>query len=181
MAVACPHLAISGSLSMHWYCVHTRPIRESQTAGFLNTHFGLDVYFPRLKQRKTIRRVRREVISPLFPRYLFCRFDLSVHYRAVRYAPEVISIVSFGDQPVVVGDALIQELKGWAGDEVDLISADQDLHPGETVEVTDGPMQGLRAVVLHAKNDRERVTVLLALLECPAQMVIDRSKLVKIT
>jgi transcriptional antiterminator RfaH len=164
---------------LNWYCIQTRPAKERRTASFLVTHFGMEVYFPRIRQRKTIRRVRREVVSPLFPRYLFCRFDAGVHLRAVRYTSEVTSVVSFGGRPAVVADSLIGELKSWAGDEVDLIVADPDFRPGETVEVVDGPMQGLRAVILHAKNDRERVTVLLSLLAAPVQLVIDRSKLSK--
>jgi transcriptional antiterminator RfaH len=164
---------------LYWYCIQTRPAKERRTAAFLGAHYGMEVYFPRIRQRKTIRRVRREVVSPLFPRYLFCRFDAGVHLRAVRYTSEVTSVVSFGGRPAVVADSLIGELKRWAGDEVDLIVADPDFRPGETVEVVDGPMQGLRAVILHAKNDRERVTVLLSLLAAPVQMVIDRSKLSK--
>ena len=42
-----------------------------------------------------------------------------------------------------------------------------------------GPMQGLRATILHAKSDRQRVTLLLSLLESPVQMVIDRTKVAK--
>jgi transcriptional antiterminator RfaH len=170
----------SGVVSgLNWYCIQTRPAKERRTAAFLGTHFGLEVYFPRLRQRKTIRRVRREVVSPLFPRYLFCRFDAGIHLRAVRYTSEVTSVVSFGGRPAVVADSLVGELKSWAGNEVDLIVADPDFRPGETVEVMEGPMQGLRAVILHARNDRERVTVLLSLLAAPVQLVIDRSKLSK--
>ena len=115
---------------MNWYCIQTRPSKEGPTAGFLNTHFGLEVYFPKLKRRKTIRRVWREVVSPLFPRYLFCRFDPAMHFRAVRYASDVSGVVSFGDRPAVVSDDLIRELKDWAGDQLDLISADQDFRVG---------------------------------------------------
>jgi len=164
---------------MDWYCIQTRPTKELQAAGFLRAHFGLEVYFPRLKRRKTIRRVWREVVSPLFPRYLFCRFDPGVHYRAVRYASDVSSVVSFGDRPSIVSDDLIRELKNWAGEQLDLISADEDFRTGDSVQIVAGPMQGLRATILHARNDRQRVAVLLSLLECPAQMVIDRSQLAK--
>jgi len=164
---------------MNWYCIQTRPAKEAQTAGFLYTNFGLEVYFPRLKRRKTIRRVRREVVSPLFPRYLFCRFDLADHYRAVRYAADVSSVVSRGSRPAVVSDDLILELRNWAGDQLDLIAADEDFRVGETVQVVSGPMQGLRATILHAPSDRQRVAVLLSLLQCSAQMVIDRSMIAK--
>jgi transcriptional antiterminator RfaH len=169
----------NSAATMHWYCLQTRPTKEMQAAGFLYTHFGLEVYLPKLKRRRTIRRVWREVISPLFPRYVFCRFDPAIHFRAVRFASDVTNIVSFGDRPAIVSEDLIRELKGWAGDQLDLISADQDFRAGDSVQVVAGPMQGLRATILHAKSDRQRVTVLLSLLESPAQMVIDRSKLAK--
>jgi len=165
---------------MNWYCVHTRPQKEEQAAGYCRETLGLETYYPRLRRQKTIRRVRRVVTGPLFPRYLFCRFDLAPHYRAVRYAPEVIDVVSFGGNPAVVEDALIEELRGWAGEGVDVITLQPSLRPGDRVEITDGPMRGLQAVILHGRDDRERVTVLLSILECRAQMMISRTQLARI-
>jgi transcription antitermination factor NusG len=49
------------------------------------------------------------------------------------------------------------------------------------VEITDGPMQGLQAVILHETNDRERVAVLLSILECGAKMMINRSQLARVS
>lgn len=164
---------------MNWYCVHTKPRKEKQVAAYLDERLSLETYFPRLKQRKTIRRVRRLVTGPLFPRYLFSRFDFSANYRAVRYAPDVIDVVSTGGRPAIVGDQLIGELKRWAGEAVDLITLQPDLSPGDRVEITDGPMRGLPAVILHIKNDSDRVAVLLSILECGAQMIINRSQLAR--
>ena len=45
------------------------------------------------------------------------------------------------------------------------------------MEVIDGPMRGLEAVILHDRSDRDRVAVLLSILECGAQMMISRSQL----
>ncbi len=165
---------------MNWYCVHTRPLKEESAVSYYQETLGLETYYPRLRRQKTIRRVRRIVTGPLFPRYLFCQFDLAAHYRAVRYAPEVIDVVSFGGKPAVVEDALIEELRSWAGDGVDVITLQPSLRPGDRVEITDGPMRGLQAVILHGRDDRERVTVLLSILECRAQMMISRTQLSRI-
>ena len=165
---------------MNWYCIHTRPVKENQSAMYLQAMLGLETYFPRLKRQKTIRRVRRIVTRPLFPRYLFCRFDPSLRYRAVRYAPDVIEVVRFGEHPAVVDDGIIEALKNWAGDALDVITIQPDLRPGDLVEITDGPMRGLQAVILNSKNDCERVTVLLSILECGARMMIDRSQLARV-
>jgi transcriptional antiterminator RfaH len=165
---------------MNWYCVHTKPLKEPQASVYFNETLELETYFPRLRQQKTIRRVRRIVTKPLFPRYLFCRFDLGTRYRAVRYAPDVIDVVSFGEQPAVVEDTIIDELKGWAGEGVDVITIQPGFKPGERVEVIDGPMRGLEAVILHDRSDRDRVAVLLSILECGAQMMISRSQLARV-
>jgi transcriptional antiterminator RfaH len=165
---------------MNWYCVHTKPLKEPQIVTYLDESLGLETYFPRLRRQRTIRRVRRIVTNPLFPRYLFCRFDLSTQYRAVRYAPDVIDVVSFGEQPAVVDDAVVDELKGWAGEGVDVITIQPGFRPGERVQVIDGPMRGLEAVILHDQSDRDRVAVLLSILECGAQMMISRSQLARV-
>lgn len=166
---------------MNWYCIHTRPCKESQVAVHLKATLGRDTYFPKLTRKKIIRRVKRIVTCPLFPRYVFCRMDLSAHYRAVRYAPAVIDIVRFGEHPAIVAESLIEELMSWAGEAVDLIAMQPLLRPGEFVEITGGPMQGLRATVLNQRNDGERVAVLLSMLKYGAQMVIDRSQLARVS
>lgn len=165
--------------SVNWYCVHTKPNAEHQVTRYFSERLGLETYFPRLKQKKTIRRVRRSITGPLFPRYLFVRYELSSHYRAVRFAPEVIDVVSRGTSPVIVSELLIEQLKKWAGETIDLISIQPDLSPGDRVEITDGPMRGLPAVILHASNESDRVAVLLSILQCSPKMLISRSQLAK--
>lgn len=162
---------------MHWYCVHTKPTKEEQAARYLQDVLGLERFLPRLRQRKTIRRVRRVVVRPLFPRYLFCRFDPANHFRAVRHAPEVLDIVSYGGRPTVVDDSLVTDLQSWSGDSVDVISLLPELQAGDRVEITDGPLKGLHASVLFEMTDRERVAVLLDLLDCGARATLDRSQL----
>jgi transcription antitermination factor NusG len=99
----------------------------------------------------------------------------------VRYAPDVIDVVTFGERPAIVNDGMIEELKAWAGESVDIITLQPCLGPGDLVEITDGPMQGLQAVILHETNDRERVAVLLSILECGAKMMINRSQLARVS
>jgi transcription antitermination factor NusG len=162
---------------VNWFCIHSKPQKESQIANYCREKLGLETYYPRLRQTKTIRRVRRSVTSPLFPRYLFCRFDLSLAYRAVRYAPDVLDLVHTGSEPSVVSDALIDDLRSWAGEELDVITICSPLTAGDTVEVVDGPMRGLSAVILHASDDRDRVAVLLTILQHGAQMTLSRSQI----
>ena len=164
---------------MNWYCLHTKPLKEVQTSAYLTDTLGLETYFPRLKRQKVVRRIRRVVIRPLFPRYLFCRFDANFQYRAARYAPDVIDVVRFGEQPAVVSDSILADLKTWAGEAVDIITIEPQLGLGDTVTVKEGPMRGLQAVIVRESSDRDRVAILLSTLECGAQVMIGRSQLQK--
>lgn len=165
---------------VNWYCLHTKPKREVAVAGYCSTSLGLETYLPRLQQHRTIRRVRRLVTSPLFPRYLFCRLDLGAHYRAVRYAPDALDLVHLGSGPAPVPDTLIGDLKGWAGAEGDLLRLPPPLRPGDPVEVTDGPMRGLSAVILRAEEEKDRVAILLSVLQTGIPATISRTQLRKV-
>ena len=168
------------SFAPQWYCVHTHPRKEAAVADFLRSRLGLEVYFPRLEQQRTIRRVRCTVTGPLFPRYCFCRFDLAHAYRAVRHAVDVAAVVSFGGRPALVPDELIADLKGWAGEAVNLIRLRPALRAGDRVAIVRGAMRGLEAVVGGELNDQERIAVILALLEREVHVTIDRNQLERI-
>jgi transcriptional antiterminator RfaH len=168
-------------LPMHWYCLHTKPLKEAQIVEYLGQTLALETYFPKLRQSKVIRRVRRVVTRPLFPRYLFCRFDPSLQYRAVRYAPDVIEVVHFGEQPTIVAPGIIDTLRSWAGDSVDVLTVRPPLKIGDTVSITDGPMRGLEAIIVQERSDSDRVAVLLATLQFQAQVLISRSQLERVS
>jgi len=106
--------------------------------------------------------------------------EISTDYRAVRYAPEVIDVVKFGEDPAIVGESMIDDLKRWAAEAMNLLTLKPLLGPGDVVEVTEGPMQGLQAVILSQRNDQDRVAVLMSMLKYGAQMIISRSQLARV-
>lgn len=162
---------------MNWYCLHTRPRKESQVAAYCRSQLALEAYLPQLREYRTIRRVRRVVVAPLFPRYVFCRFNAGRCFRSVRYAPDVIDVVQFGGKPAIVADPLITDLKAWAGEIMDVTAARSDFRVGDTVRIAAGPLCGLSAVILHAENDCARVEILLSLLRHDARLAIHRDQL----
>ena len=163
---------------MNWYCIHTKPQRENYAAEQLAENLSLEVYFPRLRRQKIIRRMRREVTEPLFPQYLFCRFDLATEYRAVRYTREVIDVLNFGQSPAIVSETLIEDLKTWTC-EASKMSTQPIFSSGDRVEIIDGPMQGLEAVIMRERSGGDRVAVLLSILGCDAQLTIRSCLLAK--
>lgn len=161
---------------MKWYCIHTKPKKEIFVEKLLKEELSLETYFPRIKRRKTIRRVKREVLEPLFPRYLFCRLSLAHSYRAVTYSRDVIGLVTSGSKPTEVHETIIQKLREWAGDSSDIITLEpQTIKKGDLVKITEGPMQGLEATFLNEATQEERVAILLNLMNREVSLKIDRA------
>ncbi len=95
----------------HWYAVYTQPRNEERAHEHLARQ-GFEVFLPRyLKRRSHARRVT-VAPAPLFPRYLFVSFDASQQrWRAIRSTRGVIDLVSNGDTPVPVPEAVINEIE----------------------------------------------------------------------
>jgi transcriptional antiterminator RfaH len=96
----------------------------------------------------------------MFPGYLFARFDFRAFHREIRQSPGVSGFVQFGERLALLPDALISEIRiRTGGDEIVEIS--RALEPGQEVQITQGPFQGLKALVTRVITARERVEILI--------------------
>lgn len=164
-------------MGIHWYAIHTKPRQEQMALTSLERE-GIETFYPKLRRRRTIRRVRKWVVGPLFPSYIFGRFDAEVSGRLVRYANGVVSIVSFGNRPAVVDEAIIAAIRHHAEEDVVTVLP-PPLRPGELVEVRDGPLRGLQGIFEREMSDRERVVVLLNVLAKGARVELHRDQIQK--
>jgi transcriptional antiterminator RfaH len=96
----------------------------------------------------------------MFPGYLFARFDYMMFNRRIRQRPGVTGFVQFGDRLALLPDLLVTEIKDRTGEE-EIVEVNQTLAPGQTVEVTQGPFQGLEAVVTRVITAKDRVEILI--------------------
>lgn len=147
----------------NWYCLHAKRYKENWVARQL-TESCEEVYLPLLRERRLVRRQLVWRVEPLFPGYLFARFMMAERFRTVRYTPGVVTVVSTHEAgPIEVDQAIISILRQHSCNgyiEVQPAS----FSPGEELEVTEGPFQGLRALFQQELKAGERVAVLLELL-----------------
>jgi transcriptional antiterminator RfaH len=150
----------------HWYCVKTRANKEASVESLLRTRLGVETYFPKWKCRRPVAGTLRWVVRPLFPTYLFARFDLETNQRNVTFARDVQKIVSFGEGPAPVGDSLIDDLKGYSVEAGgDLFQAEHRFKPGDEVIVEAGVFKKWRGLFERELSDGQRVAILLNLLQ----------------
>lgn len=147
-----------------WYVVHTQPNGEERARHNLERQ-GFEVYLPRyLKQRRHARRVEL-VRRPLFPRYMFVRFDPErAQWRSINGTFGVAHLVSQGERPVTAPNRVIEAIKA-RHDEDDLVvlNSPQSFRPGQKLEIVDGPL-ALQSGLFQRLTDNERVVLLLDLL-----------------
>jgi transcriptional antiterminator RfaH len=146
-----------------WYCVRCQAKHEHIAAAHLDHKPGIEVYLPRIRFKRSTRQGPVWFTEPLFPNYLFARFDLACSLKLVHHARGVRGVVHFGDQwPQVPSDTIDQLRATIGGHEVHVL--DQELQPGESVVVSGGAFHDLSAVVTRVMAGRDRVAVLLQFL-----------------
>jgi transcriptional antiterminator RfaH len=156
---------------MNWYVVRTKRQQERLTAFHLG-QLSIETFLPLLKHRKTLRNIERPVVEPLFPRYLFAKFDMKERYRAVSFSKGVHKIVEFGSKPAEVSDALIDGIKLRMTDGY-IVSETERFRRGQVVQIAGGPLAGLEAVFIKELKDQHRVLLLLRTLGLHAKLTMD--------
>ena len=160
---------------MQWYAVYTKPKSEDAVAGSLE-NAGIEVFNPRLKQKKYVQGAYRNKISPLFPCYVFVKFEPLTSAWMIKYTRGVRRIVG-GDMPWPVSDEIIDLIRAQEEDGIITIKPPQ-LKYGDSVAINDGPLSGLKGIFEKELNGQERVVLLLSAVEYQARAVVDKAFLV---
>src|ERR1041385_6936479 len=171
-------MAAAWSRSMNWFAIHTKPRQEAVAESSLQRE-GIETFSPKLRRRKTVRRVRRWVTGPLFPNYIFGRLEFTRSGRLVKYANGVVNVVSFCGQPAIVDESIIRSIQDHCEENVVTIQP-PELRPGEVVEIKAGPLMGLQGIFERAMPDRDRVVILLETLAKGARVQVSREELEKV-
>jgi transcription antitermination factor NusG len=161
------------SNSSSWFALQIRSRWESTTAGLLRGK-GLETLLPTYTtKRKWSDRVKL-VEAPLFPGYVFCRFD--VHNRLpVLITPGVISVVGRGKTPIAVDDAEIFSIQAALGSGIQMEPWPY-VEIGERVRIKDDVLDGMEGILTSFKGS-DRVVISVSLLRRSVALEIDRSRI----
>jgi transcriptional antiterminator RfaH len=148
----------------NWYAIHTKPRQELKAEEHLQ-HQAFETYLPRIKELRRYRNKWRNVVAPMFPRYLFISLELGRdNIYAIRSTRGVSGLVRFGKYPKPVPHGVINFLKYTADQETGIHIPDRPLlEKGDGVTVLDGPFGGLQGIFQAVKGE-ERVIILLDIL-----------------
>jgi transcriptional antiterminator RfaH len=157
----------------HWYALYTKPRKEHQVDAFLQER-GIETYLPTVRRKKK-RRDRHDRIV-YFPCYIFARLDLQVLPRSsITWMPGIRSIASFGEQPALVADEIVELVRRRLEDIEDVGWG--RLKQGDRVRILSGPLRDLDAVFDQPLSQTDRVRILVDVVGRMTPVNIDYSRL----
>ncbi len=157
---------------MDWYLVRSKP-RQEKVADWNLQRLGVNSFCPQLRQTKQIRGKRQTVLDPLFPGYLFARFDFQTEYRKVAYAHGVANVVMFGGVPAKVDEKIIDIIQQRIQEGCRSGSTGSFTF-GQPVRIEEGPMKGFVAVFERELTGTQRVALLLKTVSYSARLIVER-------
>ena len=147
--------------SLPWYVVYSKPSQEVRAETEL-AYQGFSVYLPKISESKRLRGQWMQQIRPMFPRYLFVQPEHAEQSIApVKSTRGVSHLVRQGPALVACPETLIDSIRN-AEAQLNGEKPTAFVAVGETIEIVEGPFQGLISRVVAATEDR--VSILLEVL-----------------
>lgn len=152
-----------------WFALQVRSRFEQGVAEHLGGK-GFELFLPLYKCRKRWSDRIKEVDAPLFPGYLFCRFNPQDRLPILK-TPGVIQIVGTHRTPVAVNELEIEAIQkmvasGMPNQPWPFLAA------GDRVRIDSGPLSGLEGILVEFRGNH-RLVLSVTLLQRSAAVEID--------
>jgi transcription antitermination factor NusG len=156
---------------LEWFAIRVRSRYETRVAEDLRRK-GYEEFLPMYECVQRLCDRAKAVQLPLFPGYLFSRFDVRKRLPILK-TPNVITISGAGKTPIVVSDDEIEALKAVIRSGLPALPW-QHVTVGSKVYIERGPLTGLEGIVLNVEK-KFRLIVSVPLLQRAVAVEIDRS------
>lgn len=166
--------------SSQWYVVYTNPKQEGRADSNLRA-WGVETLHPKLQARRYNEFTGAPTVTtkPLFPRYLFAKFNAHRQLGKISFTRGVHYVVSFGGQPVSVDEDVIAIVKDRV-DENGFVKLEEDLKQGDRVVIKAGPLREFEGVFERKLKDNERISVLLSTISYQGRLIINKDLIEKV-
>jgi transcription antitermination factor NusG len=138
-----------------WFALRTKSNREAVVTEALLGR-GLEAWCPRFNKGSG-----GSANKPVFPAYLFCRFNVWDRMPVVT-VPGLLNIVSSGRIPLAVDNTEIESLRILVESQLPLLSHEY-LQAGDSVKIINGPLTGAQGRIV--RRQREHLVVSISLLQ----------------
>lgn len=156
---------------LSWYALQIQSKLGSVASATLRGK-GYEEFLPLYRSRRRWSDRIKELELPLFPGYLFCRFDVSDRLMPILTTPGVIGIVGAGKTPLPVNDEEIEAVRAILRSGL-IAQPWPFLRAGSKVYIEGGPLAGVEGIVTNT-DKVYRLIVSVHLLQRSVAVEIDR-------
>jgi transcriptional antiterminator RfaH len=166
-------IAERASSVTNWYALHTKPKQEFRAELNLKA-WRVETFTPKIKRKRRASwgEAKAPVIKPLFPGYIFARFNPETLLHKIVFTRGVQSVVSFGGSPTPVEDDIIDLLRMRATD--DIINLTEEFKAGDKVIIQEGPFKDFVGILDADVKDDERVRILLLTISSQVHVTVNK-------
>jgi len=161
-----------------WYLVYCKRGEQARAKAHLENQ-GVECFYPEIEVEKMLRGKKQVVKEPLFPSYVFIRFDYEIgpSFTTIRSTRGITDFIRCGAMPQEVQGDLIMELKQLEQLELDegvkLLKLPKQ---GEAIQVLEGQFAGITAIYQEPDGDK-RSFLLIEMINRPVKVSIDNQHL----
>jgi transcription termination/antitermination protein NusG len=145
--------------TVQWHACYTKARHEKQVERMLRER-GISTFLPLVPRISQWRDRRKLVEWPLFPSYVFGRFDTTQTHEVLSI-PGLTAVVSAGGRPIPIPDEDLENVRRFARG-LCSAGAAAERRPffaeGVPVQVVAGPFKGVRGIVVEQRG-RRRVLI----------------------
>jgi transcriptional antiterminator RfaH len=162
-----------------WYVLQAKPRQDARAESNL-LRWDVQTFAPKVREARCLPggdTVYHTV--PLFPSYLFARFDAESLAGKIRHTRGIQRIIGFGEYATPVEDAIVQLIQEQMAD--DGVVRAPAARPGDAVEIIDGPFRSFVGIFERHMCARERVVILLTTIGCHQRVEVAEAAIRKMT
>lgn len=141
-----------------WFVVWTASRAEKKVESRIAA-MGVEAWLPTVTEKRRWSDRWREVVTPLFPGYLFARGAATRWHQLLRTAG-VLTVVKEGGHPALLTDGFVASLRQavqCSGVVAERVTERVNYSPGDEVIVQEGVLAGVRGVVQERRSGRQLV------------------------
>jgi len=133
----------------HWFALYTCANHEKRVAGQLEAR-GVEHFLPFYRSRRKWKDRRVFLDLPLFPGYVFARFEFPERVKVLR-TRGVVRLVGSNGRPCPLAESDIETLRAGVHGALNL-EPHRYLTAGRRVRVLHGPLAGMTGILVRRKN-----------------------------
>ena len=152
----------TGVEDRQWYVLHTHIKQEERAYRALQAS-NVECFNPKIKEcrRNQFTGAPTYITQPLFPRYIFAKFNVREQLRQIRFTRGVHNVVCFGNNPAVVHSEIIAIVRARI-DQDGFVKVSNDLKPEDKVIIDARPLRNLIGIFEREVSGSERSMILLS-------------------